>query len=232
MARKGKNRKKKREMKRRPRKFNQKQFVEILCSNCCACIWDTHMPNPALCYNELYRHDPEAFTKGPYVNLLKVNSAMERLGRSMRNCSVEQFRAIFCASGICTDGRIKEAMTCNKIKDCYGMFREQMGLTASISLYGNVIDPNTLEKVEEPDIYSLWRKRNKRGKKKYVAEAYPTSFMSSNKEFQEFVARTLHGDNDNKSDKNKESSGSVERDSDSGAEGGKSEVHGGAGEGS
>lgn len=235
MARKGKNKKnKKREraMKRKGRKFNQKEFVEILCPGCCACIWDTHSPRPLLCYNELYRHDSDAFCKGPYVNLIKVSSAMESTGLSMRQCSIEQFRNIFCGSGnVCHNGDAKKGMTCDNINECYALFREQMGLTRSGRVPENeVIDPDEIEEIQEPKYLSYrYTKKQKRRKSRFVAEAYPSSFMSSSKDFQDFVARILNGNNDNKQNKDKESAGENKGGSDNGAEGGESKVSGGSG---
>lgn len=219
MARKGKRKKK-------LRKYNQRQFVEIICPQCTACA-DAGVvsPKPLFCYAELYRHEPKAFLyDGPLANLCRVSKGMKTMGRTMRSCELEQFRKIFCNTGVCFDGHKKLGETCDTVRDCFTLFREQLGLEGG---HSGMID----ESGQGTKYVSVAHKA-KKGKKRYVAEAYPSSFMSSSEEFQNFVKKVLHGDNDSKSDNDQGSTSSSEGGSDNGAESGESKVSRSAGKGS
>lgn len=164
----GKKKKKKNYQKRAKRKklYNKKEFAGIFCTKCNLC-----KGNPSFCYQYVYRITPHLFLKPIFDRLLEVHIWNESMTTN-DIIDVNQFRYIFCQAleGTCGDG-----MNCEYMTSCYSSFQNQLhGASPS----------------------QVIRKRKKKAKKKerYVAEPYPTVFMSSNDDFINFV-KGLFDDN-------------------------------------
>jgi len=201
MARKGKNKKKKRQAKSRP--YNKKQFVEIFCLSCGLC---DPKKDPSFCYIELFKHEPQEFINTVWENLQDISSYMRSMGRPYRSLSIEQFRNIFCITGICTNGNADKGIACEKVRNCYEMFRSQMGAFPGAVIHES---PHTLRqpvKTGKKMTKAQRRAANKK-RRRVVVQAYPSFFISKDVKFQETVKKILHGDNDIKQDKDQESAG-------------------------
>lgn len=181
----GKNKGKKREQKRQKRKklYSKKEFTGIFCSKCNLC-----KGRPAFCYQYIYRTTPHLFLKPIFDRLLEVHVWNESLTTS-DVVDINQFRYIFCQAleGICGAG-----MNCEYMVGCYNSFQNQ--------LHG------------APPSQVVRKKGNKQAKrKKYVAEPYPTVFMSNNDEFINFVKGLFDDNTDCEQDLAEELSNGVAR---------------------
>ncbi len=213
MARKGKNRKAK-----RVRKYNQKQFKEVICISCDMCHKNA---NPAFCYAELYRREPKQFVSHVYKNLTDVHQFYKGLNRAISSMGMEQFANIFCITGICYGGDSDKGLKCPAREDCYRLFRSQLGASGYIVIHDNpsevrqaVSTGDGVEAeaygVEAYVTYNKKKARRKRRRDRLVVQAYPTFFSSQNEKFQEAIKAILDGDNNIEQDKGEESAGLYE----------------------
>jgi hypothetical protein len=207
--------KKKKKKNKKSRPYNKKQFVEIFCQSCKLCDVGK---DPSFCYIELYKHEPKKFVKFVWENLRDISSYMRTMGKPYSSMSIEQFQNIFCITGLCTNGNSEEGLACERVRDCYEMFRAQMGALSGVTIHQNV---NTVRPaIKKGKQSKAQRRRNQ--KRRYVCSAYPTVIISKDPKFQETVKKILYGDNDNKQDKDQKSTSSSEGSASGRSETGKS----------
>lgn len=86
--------------------------------------------------------------------------------------TISEFRGIFCHSGVCGD----KHTVCEDVLLCRELFKDQIerGIDAS---------------------YTGKKRRKKLKDDPYIFEAYPTLFLSSNKEWKDEVEGILKGEN-------------------------------------
>jgi len=174
MARKGKN-------KRKKKKYSKKQFIEIVCSSCNICA---NIGKPIFCYDSLYKINPKRFSK-VLKNLLNMRKHFRKSYLLADDLEVEKFSKIFCHTGICNNSY---NTLCQLLPDCYDIFIAQ-------------VENKEKSMFLKP---KLTQKRKVRKNRRYVCHAYPTFFSSNDDKFKATVERILHGDNIIKQDNNKE----------------------------
>jgi len=177
-----KGKKKKQKRAKRKKLFNKKEFAGIFCSKCNLC-----KGRPSFCYQYVYRTTPHLFLKPIFDRLL----ATDVWNKSITNNDIidaGQFRYIFC---LALEGTCGAGMTCEYMTSCYNSFQNQLhGASPS----------------------QVVRKRKKKAKKKkYIAEPYPTVFMSNDDDFINFVKRLFDDNTDLKQDSTEEPSNGVAR---------------------
>lgn len=158
--------KRKRKRKNRKKLYNKKQFVGIFCEKCNLC-----QGGPSFCYQYVYRPTPHLFLTPIFDRLLETDI----WNKSLTNNSVldvGQFRYIFC---LALEGTCGAGMNCEYMTSCYNSFQNQ--------LHG-----------APPSSILRKKKKKAKNKKKYIAEPYPTVFMSNNDDFINFV-KGLFDDN-------------------------------------
>ena len=178
MARKGKN-------KRKQKKYNKKQFTEIICPTCNICRKQT---NPFFCYKDIYKKNPKRF-ETVLKNLINMRRHYNMNSLDIDALDIEHFSKAFCNTRICNN---MPSAYCPILPECYDMFMAQL-------------DDKTRTPSLKHKIVKL-RQKSKR-KTRYVCSAYPTFFSSNNKKFKDKIERILYGDNVIKQDSNKESDG-------------------------
>lgn len=169
----------KKRRKRKNRKYNKSQFIDIVCHHCGLC--GKH-PNPTFCYGEIYSKNPKVFMDRCYIRLVNVGSWSEDSTTLANFTSIQEFREIFCCSGVCDNKYMicnNKYTTCKDILICYDLFRRQIK-KASISY--------TSKK---------GKKRKKPKDSPYIFEAYPTFFLSSDREWKDEVEGILKNENRN-----------------------------------
>lgn len=205
MARKGKNKNKKKASRRR---YNQKQFTEVFCTSCNICHKNA---NPAFCYVELYRHEPKVFVSRVYNNLVDVRHYYESSGKIISGIGLEQFANMFCITGICHNGNSDKGLKCPAREDCYRLFRSQLGASGHILIHDNPSEVreavSTGSRAKDYVIYNKKKNRRKKRSGRLVVQAYPTFFSSQNEKFQEAIKAILNGDNNIEQDKGEEPAG-------------------------
>jgi hypothetical protein len=180
-----KNKKKKQRKRERRRKlYNKKEFAGIFCSKCNLC-----KGGPSFCYQYVYRTTPHLFLKPIFDRLLETDTWNK--SRTNKNViDVGEFRYIFC---LALEGTCGAGMNCDYMTSCYNAFQNQ--------LHG-----------APPSEVVRKRKRKARAKKKkYIAEPYPTVFMSDNDEFINFVKGLFDDNTDFEQDSAEEPSNGVAR---------------------
>lgn len=110
MARKGRNKKKKKKI------FSKKKFRNVFCPQCAIC---DNRAQPKFCFNILYKSNPDLFTTSVFPNLVALSEGLMLSGGSAQSISLERFFQIFCSTGICA------GTTCLKQEVCYTIFQEQ-----------------------------------------------------------------------------------------------------------
>lgn len=199
MARKGKNKKK----KRLNRNYTKKEFTSVFCSTCLIC----NKPNPKFCYSFLYKAIPKFFIKKVFNNLVDVCLVYHNSGRAMRTMSIEQFQNVVCKTGICYGGDAVTGSICKSLKDCYIKFMLQIGMFSSATTHeediSNLVDfKNYKYRKSHKKHHKSYNK--KKNNTRYVCKSYATFFSSNNKIFQENVRKILYGDNNIQQNKDKE----------------------------
>lgn len=189
-----------------PRPYNKKQFVEIFCESCGLC---DKKKDPSFCYVELYRHSPKEFVDAVWRNLSDVDKVYKSSGRSPTTMSVEQFQNIFCVTGLCDNGNMDICMLCDRLDDCYELFRAQLGALPLKGVKitqdtGTIIAPAVTGKTKTKR-YTAYQKKKRR--KRVVYTSYPTFYSRQDTEFQEFIKRTLYGNNNNEQNPGEEPAG-------------------------
>lgn len=220
MAKKGRNKQKKKKNKMK-KNYNKKEFCEVFCQTCIIC---TH-PQPDLCYTGLYKHEPKAFVKNVFNNLVDIHSAYEAMGKSTKSMSVEQFQNVICKTGICFNGDEQAAFQCDKLIECYREFMRQMGI-GNATIIHEVDTSKLIEfKNKSRKLFVSYGNQKKKAKRnRYVCASYPSFFSSDNEKFQAAIRKILYGNNDQQQDKNKELSTSDTGSADRHTEGGESKV--------
>jgi hypothetical protein len=191
---------------RAAKKYNKKQFGEILCVACGLCN-DIY---PLFCYDRIYKKSPKAFLKEVLGKLIALRELCNKTGFGATSIIVDQFEHVFCKTkGLCKNRSGKGAKPCPYLGECYKAFMEQIGVNEiliqrnSNSNKGSLILPS---QAGLPPLFVpvVTRKRKKKKKGRHVYEPYPTFFSSDSEEFSKEIERILYGNIDRQQDKDKE----------------------------
>lgn len=164
-----------RKNKKKKRKYNQQQFIAVICSKCTLCENGTEMP--VFCYRKLYKGNPELFVKKVFKALFESNA---RNGWLSTNVSTEDgFSQMICASGVCFHGNAASAAACGRKAACYRAFKAQTEATS----------PTTTAAAR------IKRKAKRKKRSKWVVrEPYPTFFSNGNPDFLKKIEEILDAD--------------------------------------
>jgi hypothetical protein len=195
MARKEKN-------KRKQKKYNKKQFIEIICPACNIC---KDIGNPFFCYKNIYKKNPKRFAS-VLKNLINIRRHYNMNNFDVGDINVEQFSEVFCNTGVCNN--MFNAF-CPILPECHDIFRAQINNESRASSLKH-------------KVIRLKQKHKRKKREIYVCSAYPTFFSSNDEKFKAKVKKILNGDNIIKQDSNKESDGKAEELSHRNVEGKKS----------
>jgi hypothetical protein len=114
---------KKKNKKGKRKRYNKKEFVGIVCNQCCLCS----ATEPSYCYEIAYKEDPDMFMSNVFPGLINYRSWLDKNNISSLFMQTNHFREVFCHSGIC--GADSKAV-CVRISDCYNAFRQQTSSVA------------------------------------------------------------------------------------------------------
>lgn len=147
--------------KKKSRKAKKYSKSQFVGIVCRHCSLCEGYPDPTFCYQKMYRKGPEIFMDDCYLQLLNM-SAFSFVP------TISEFRKIFCHSGVCGD----KHMVCEDILLCHELFKDQIerGIDA---------------------LYAGKKKGKKLKDDPYIFEAYPTLFLSGNKEWKDEVEGIL-----------------------------------------
>ena len=109
--------KKKKHIQKAIRKYNKKQFVEIICKQCKLCT----NPDASFCHKEMYRKKPREFMDSCYLNLLRISGEHEKDG-TRGPMSMDDFEQVFCESSVCHETGY---FACAQLYNCYEEYKGQ-----------------------------------------------------------------------------------------------------------
>jgi len=109
--------KKNKKQKQKLRKYNKKQFIEIICKQCKICT----NPNASFCFKETYKRSPREFMDSCYLDLLKMSERHRKNGIS-GTLTMDEFEEVFCKSTACHETNY---FACGQLYNCYVCFKEQ-----------------------------------------------------------------------------------------------------------
>ena len=109
--------KKKKRRAQKAKKYNKKQFVDIICRQCKLCT----NPNASFCFVEMYKKSPREFMDTCYLNLLNVAEKRAKKG-TIEPLSMDDFEDMFCKSAVCKN---MNYFACGQLFYCYEAFKGQ-----------------------------------------------------------------------------------------------------------
>lgn len=171
--------------KRKQTKYNQTQFVNVVCTACAMCEPGT---KPTFCYKGQYIKNPKRFMEKCYPKLYQVDKYTQLALMSDKKPSA--FQAVFCKSNMCGNNYGANG-SCSSLFNCMFMFASQIEGKGTK--------------------YTTVKRRKKKDKKKFVCQPYPTFFCNDNEVWQEKIRSVLiREDNDIESNKTTKGAGCTE----------------------
>lgn len=161
--------------KRKHKKYNQTQFINVVCTACAIC---EPASKPTFCKVQ-YEKNPKRFMEKCYPRLYDLDTYSQKALLSDKRPSA--FQDIFCRSNMCGNNYGNRG-SCSHLFKCMSDFTAQ----------------TTGKKVT-----TVKRRKGRKDKsKKYVCQPYPTFFSNDNQIWQKKIRSVLiHEGNDIKSDK-------------------------------
>ena len=152
-------------------KYTKHEFISICCSKCKICH-DGFSPD--LCYSDLYTTQPKKFIKVIFKNLLKEKYLITEYNPYIHGYIQENdnlkifFIKVFCSANLCD--KYNSLKQCTNINRCLSDFRCQL---------------NGYPIIDKVSVF------NKKKKKRYIVQPYPTFFTNESESFSKEIKRIL-----------------------------------------